>query len=256
MKVSAPSTKVEMETLEKRELLSSAILGSSGLLTITGRLNQGDSLSATVLSNGTVSVGINGGIPAGSPFTGVKSIKISSLGGPDDILVDESQAPAPIFVQIYGGPGKDSIQTVGNEAAFLSGGGGADTIVAGNGNTVVHGGGGGDNITVGNGNNIVLGGSGANTISGGTGSDTLVGGDNGDVISGGGGDDLIWGVGGNDTLTGNIDDLSGEDKIYSGTGFANQINAGSNDKVNPGHRVHPKNATAFLANLESLKTVS
>lgn len=114
---------------------------------------------------------------------------------------------------ILGGLGLDQLDGGAGDNRLL-GGAGADTIQAADGNNYADGGAGNDAITLGNGNNFVLGGSGADTVETGTGANTILGGAGNDFIRTTGGANRIDGGSGNDQILSGI----GADSINGGAG--------------------------------------
>lgn len=94
----------------------------------------------------------------------------------------------------------------GFEAATLTGGAGANKLIATtfSGAVVLDGGNGNDTLGGGSSADVLLGGLGHDSLSGGGGNDLLDGGDGNDTLLGGDGDDTLIGGLGNDTLTGGL----------------------------------------------------
>ena len=142
----------------------------------------------------------------------------------------------------------------GFEAAFLTGGAGANfidaggfvvgtglgvTLVGGGGNDVINGGSGNDSlvgddgddvINAGGGNDVVLAGAGRDSVTGGAGADSLLGGDGFDTVFGGTSNDTIDGGLGNDVLNGQ----DGDDSILGGSGNDKLTGAAGNDVIDGG----------------------
>lgn len=123
---------------------------------------------------------------------------------------------------ISGGLGNDNINgNVGDD--FVRGDGGADWLLGGKGDDTLLGGDGDDLHLNGNlGNDLVNGEAGADTLYGGQGADTLSGGDGNDIVSGDLGDDLLIGGAGADRFV-----------LRSGDGLnvIADFNAGEGDRV-------------------------
>ncbi len=107
------------------------------------------------------------------------------------------------------GAGDDTVELIGAVAnTFVSGGDGADKLIAGD-----------------------L----AATLSGGAGNDTLMGGAGNDQLSGNGGNDRLYGNGGNDRLYGDngndyMDGGAGADRLTGGDGMDTLLGQGGNDR--------------------------
>lgn len=131
-----------------------------------------------------------------------------------------------------------------DDGAFISGGGGSDTITGTDGNDTLDGGAGNDRLQGGDGNDVIFGGAGRDTIDGGRGNDTLDGGRGNDLIFGGGGNDRLRGRDGNDTLDGGngrdrlwgdagndfLQGKAGNDTLYGGAG-ADTLEGGAGDDI-------------------------
>jgi Ca2+-binding RTX toxin-like protein len=214
------------------DLVSAPATLVDGLLSVTGA--AGNDTITVSSGGGIITVNVNGN---SSTFNDsqVSSLSINSLGGNDQITVNESGLAAPIDATIRVGAGNN-------------------VITAGNGNNVIRAGLGADNIKVGGGSDIVVALGTSSTIAGGTGNDTLVAANHASV-SGGGGEDFIWGTNGHDTLIGNVGSLTGTDMIYTSGAKGDNVQPGSNDQLNPNGRKRPANNAAYLLNLESLTQV-
>ena len=232
------------------DLVSAPATLVDGLLSVTGA--AGNDTITVSSGGGIITVNVNGN---SSTFNDsqVSSLSINSLGGNDQITVNESGLAAPIDATLRAGAGNDTI-TAGDENTFIRVGAGNNVITAGNGNNVIRAGLGADNIKVGGGSDIVVALGTSSTIAGGTGNDTLVAANHASV-SGGGGEDFIWGTNGHDTLIGNVGSLTGTDMIYTSGAKGDNVQPGSNDQLNPNGRKRPANNAAYLLNLESLTQV-
>ncbi|WP_238366487.1 Hint domain-containing protein [Mesobacterium pallidum] len=143
-------------------------------------------------------------------------------GGNSDML-DFSAMSANVTVTFTGwedgtaSAGADSLTFDSIEA--ITGGAGADTInaAADGSGLALSGGGGADSLIAGSGDDTVAGGTGNDTIRGGGGRDTITGGDGADSLYGDGGMDTLQGGAGNDQLFGGAD----EDYFVLGTGDGN-----------------------------------
>jgi Ca2+-binding RTX toxin-like protein len=102
---------------------------------------------------------------------------IESGGGNDTVTVNTTSALSQFYITDFGG------------SDTMTGGAGADTILAGQSDDSVNGGAGADSIGGGAGNDILSGGDDADDIIGGGGNDTITGGAGTDFLSGGAGDD-------------------------------------------------------------------
>ena len=104
---------------------------------------------------------------------------------------------------IGGGDGSDTL-VVGDGNDFAYGNAGADTIYGAGGDDFVAGGKGADTVYGGSGKDQVKGGRGLDDLYGGQGNDTIYGGGGGDTLDGGNGNDVLVGGGGVDILTGGL----------------------------------------------------
>jgi VCBS repeat-containing protein len=131
----------------------------------------------------------------------VRTMTVSAVDGRSGtailtVTVSDGQASGTVPVTVtVGGSGKDT----------LTGGTGADLLLAQSNN---------DTLTGGDGNDLLCGDAGSDTLSGGTGNDSLGGGTGDDSLSGGTGDDSLGGGSGSDRLTGG----SGADRFSGGSG--------------------------------------
>lgn len=225
--VPAPVRRAALETLERRQLLSSVSF-AQGTLVLTGNPTGTNTFSVD-LSGGSVAANVDGhGIA--EPQSSVRSIRITGGSGTDSIYVNPAiTAPASISTgagndTIKGGSAIDSIAAGdGNDLIFGSG-----TIDAGNGSDQVHIASHASHVTLGSGNDIVYGGPGGDTITATGGSDQIYGGSANDSITATGGNEYLDGGGGNDTLTSG----SGNDTLIGGPGI-DHLNAGTGSNSYP-----------------------
>jgi Ca2+-binding RTX toxin-like protein len=234
----------KLETLESRRLLSSAILGSAGVLNVIGGDSVNDNITVGITDAGThVRVVIAGTSDQFFDATMVKKIHIRGLGGDDTIYVSEWE-PMTLPVEIDGGAGNDTL--TGSAAADkIRGGAGNDQIngldgkndlAGGAGNDVIWGGAGSDKIDGGAGKDVIVGFAGNDILRGGAGNDTLSGFDGNDLIIGGSGNDVAMGGGDNDTLIGGAGDDSlmgetGDDMLLGAAGKDTLLGAEGNDTL-------------------------
>lgn len=184
----APRTRLGVESLDRRDLPSVSLVGTT--LTITGGGNED---VVTVANSGAfVTVRVSeqqGGGPVGLgtliPYTTGEVQKIVFIGNGDDDRITNSTS---IPVSFYGGSG-DDYASLGSGDDYVSGGGDDDTV---------------------------YGGFGDDTLYGGTGNDRLYGNWGDDWLYGGGGYDIIHGIAGNDYLDGGDDGIA--DYLLGGTG--------------------------------------
>src|SRR5581483_10249292 len=225
--------KCMLESLERRRLLSSAIL-KNGILTIVGGAGNDTILLAKSGSN--ISVSIDG--VASGPFksSSVTGISIDAGSGNDSVsLLSNGEANAVTQpATILGGKGNDTLAG-GTGADSLDGGAGTDTadyssrseqlylfatgiancgaynlaknqsiegdsinanvenLIGGSDADFIYGTPGNNLLAGGGGNDLIYGESGSDTIDGGDGNDSLNGGSNNDSITGGAGNDAISG---------------------------------------------------------------
>ncbi len=144
------------------------------------------------------------------PVARVKRMEIAVGGGSDRVEI-----AANVFAdsELYGGPGRDSLEG-GSGNDVINGGDGVDRIWGRNGN---------DRLFGGTGNDSVWGGSGDDVIGGDSGHDRLFGNVGDDLLLGNSGADRLWGQCGNDVLAGGgggdkLDGGSGLDLLIGGTG--------------------------------------
>ncbi len=246
------------EALESRRLLS-AELTPGGELILTGTAGPDSIVVEQGPANGQVAVSGVDGVADGEVFTGVSSITMRLLGGPDrgevrGTLLDA--AGNDIGALMKGGPGADDLFG-GDGDDSLNGGGGQDFIRGGAGDDVLKGNTANDTIFGGAGNDRLVGGSGldtligedgddrllgntqADTLTGGPGNDRLIGGNSADSMNGGDGDDrmegrkgpdLMLGGAGNDLMLG----LNGNDTLFGEDGDDELRGNAQGDELNGG----------------------
>jgi hypothetical protein len=224
---SAPSGKPArsrpvLESLERRDLLTSAILQANGLLAITGT-DRNDTIMVRQINNRITVDGVSGNWSASQ----VRGISVNARGGDDMVLLNsergQGQQAIAVPAVIDGGAGNDIL--VGGAARnLLAGGSGDDRIWGNSSHDVLVGGSGNDTLDGGSGNDVLLGQAGADGLSGGTGNDTLQGGADSDVLYGQAGRDRFI----DEALAGAVKDFnSGEDSTQFGSTslFTQQVTA-------------------------------
>ncbi len=187
-------------TLEVRDLLNLAIVGSSGA----------DELVLATRGLVRTNFDVAGGTGNDRLEAGAGNDTLRGEAG-DDALVGNDGRDL-----LAGGPGADT----------LSGGAGDDTLLDD------ADGGGADLLGAGDGDDLVEGGSGVDTISGGSGEDTLAGGGAGDFVTGDGGDDVIRGFG-EDAGPGAVA-VDGSDFLEGGDGRDTIDGEGGDDFIDGG----------------------
>ncbi|HEV8627921.1 MAG TPA: calcium-binding protein [Acidimicrobiia bacterium] len=115
--------------------------------------------------------------------------------------------------RIFGGPGDDTIKTLGG-GDFVDGGEDTDTIIGGWGDDEFHGGPGADTIDAGLGNDRIFADDGDDNVTGAPGDDAIEGGPGDDTLQGNEGNDLVFGGDGTDTIDGGL----GDDRVTPGPG--------------------------------------
>jgi PKD domain/RTX calcium-binding nonapeptide repeat (4 copies) len=235
------------ELLESRQLLSTSLTLSNGVLTLRGDPIKGSSLTASLDSSGKhINAGADQGHIGTYNLSAVHQIDVIGGSGNDYIYIDSA---IKVNVSITGGDGNDVIRgggaynvitdgngtdwistrgthnlvTAGNGNDTILGGAGNDTIKAGSGNDYIDGAGGNDSITAGNGRDTIFGSNGNDSITAGNGSDSINGGlGNDSMVSGTGKDTIVPGSGNNYVMEGNSADViipsSGNTKIVNSTG--------------------------------------
>lgn len=157
---------------------------------------------------GEVRVTLNGSIVARRALTRVSQVRITTLGGNDNVTV-----LGDIPCSVDGGTGNDTLSG-GDAADLIYGGDGDDSLSGGAGVDTIYGNFGNDAISGGLKRDSLMGGLGNDTITAGDGPDSVYGGDGMDVLRGGKGADYIEGRGKSDTIYGGF----GNDTIVSGAG--------------------------------------
>lgn len=219
-------TRLEAESLEPRDVMSSYFDPNSGAISVYGSdatdVIEVSRVAGTFGTNyDTIRVTVNGTPErnvrlykyVGSGTYGywvpnVTSLYVDAYGG-NDTVRNNTGLPSTL----HGGWGNDTV----------SGGSGNDTLIGWVGDDVLEGGDGDDVIWAYDGNDFLNGGMGNDQLYGENGNDTLWGWYGNDQLSGGEGIDNLWGYYGNDTLWGDAgaDYLHGEydnDTIYGGRG--------------------------------------
>ena len=164
-------------------------------------------------------------------------IGIFGLAGDDDVRIGPNVNNA---MYINGGKGNDTLRGAGGNDTIIGdvgddtiyGASGADSIDGSAGNDFIDGGASSDTIIGGLGDDVISGGTEADTLYGYEGADKLYGDDGGDVLYGdkltsllsGYGNDTLDGGGGNDTLYGG----EGSDQLIGGIG-GDSLRGGSGD---------------------------
>ena len=208
-----------VESLESRQLLSSATLGADGVLRVVGDSLKGNAItvrnSADDLSIEVVILSTNaGGTTTTFNRSFLKSVGISSLwvsGGLKNDGIFATGVDLPMRAD--GKTGNDWIVT-GNGNSLVYAGGGNDRVDAGAGNDRVLGGLGDDELNLGDGNDRASGGWGNDLIRLAAGNDFARGDAGNDRVEAGDGNDLVFGSGGTDTLLGENDN----DTLWGGGG--------------------------------------
>jgi Ca2+-binding RTX toxin-like protein len=164
------TTRLSVEPMEDRRLMSVTAALSQGVLQVTG-----SALADTILvkqANGVITVN---GVPGYFPAAAVARIQVDGLRGDDVIrLNSEAMGGQPIF-----------------KPCRVNGGSGNDVIFGGYGNDVLN----GDS-----GNDLMFGGPGADQMTGGTGRDTMYGGTGNDRLTGDTADAVLAGQAGTDVV--------------------------------------------------------
>jgi len=198
------STVVSMfESLECRRLLSTASLSGSTLKIIgddlgVGPNNGDDRLLITRNNSGTdrYVVRLNGVVQQFN-VSAVSSIRISTRGGNDEIVISDESGTISARRLVTAGNGDDTV---------LSTGGGSDTLRGSSGNDTIEGGAGDDTIEGNGGRDTLFGGADNDRLFGGRGNDSLRGGSSADSLYGDAGNDVLLGQSGNDILAGDGED--------------------------------------------------
>ncbi len=171
--------------------------------------------------------------------------KTTHFGGAQDEIV-QGAIKAVLFESLS--EGSEDVTAPAFNGAFLSGGGGVDTLTGTAESDFLIGGGGDDSLTGRAADDVLLGGRGHDTIVGGAGDDVAAGGngdddvegrDGSDLLTGGAGDDTLAGQAGDDDLSGGLgdDDLSGglgDDQIFGDNGDDQIVGEGGRDAIDGG----------------------
>jgi Ca2+-binding RTX toxin-like protein len=173
-------------------------------------------------------------------------LTVLGTGGNDIIQVQESDGSINVLsdggsvgtfattgisqIQVYGGEGADLLKLGGNVTipALLSGGDGADTLVAANANDTLEGGPGFDSITATAAGALAFGGMGADTLIATAAGETLGGGKGADSVVGSGGGDSLDGGAGNDTINASV----GAETVDGGLGRNDVISNPADTVIN------------------------
>jgi len=231
-----PKTKLQVETLENRALMTVVVNPLTHVLEITGT-NIADTFAVSQVGNilsvtegtGVGAVGYNFDLTV----TNIVQISADLKGGGDSMTCSDSVL---LPVRADGGTEGDYIRG-GGVADVLLGSDGADVLDGGAGSDDLDGGDQNDRLIGGVGNDFADGGEGNDTISGGIGNDTLEGWGGVDRIHGDDGDDWIygktnndflWGDKGFDTIDGGEDD---NDHIWGGTEKDTLMGGSGNDTI-------------------------
>lgn len=209
--VSRRSSILEVETLERRDVLATSLtasLGADGLLSIEGtngpdRIHVRQDLGQIRIDG--IQIKTPQGLRSQVPAPQVQSIEVRGLDGDDVIRLDAGAQDINKNAIINGGRGDD----------YLMGSMGSDTISGGTGNDRLYGGKGEDLLHGDAGNDAMAGGPGNDTLYGDDGNDTLNGEAGDDKLLGSAGDDNLNGQDGNDSLYGG----AGADRLFGGAGF-------------------------------------
>jgi hypothetical protein len=198
---------LRLESLDRREVLATIVLGGDGLLDIAGTQYK-DEVDLTVLSNGQLEVRHRmANHPTASqrayrfayvPLNQVQKIYFNG-GAADDRFVHDSSKPLNAQLppmELDGGPGNDRLYG-GPRNDIIRGGDGNDTIYGFGGHDVIHGGRGNDILHGDSGNHSDFG---NDFLCGGPGNDTLWGNNGNDILYGGGGRDKLNGGNGNNII--------------------------------------------------------
>ena len=222
-----------LERLERRRLLTTAVVDSTNTLQVLGTTSA-DSITVNKNSSGKLTVtGVTATFSIGSSSGQVNKIFIQASDGNDTVVITSNV----------------KFDTGGGIPVSIAGNGGNDTLTSGPGNDVLNGNDGNDLLDGGGGNDLIVGGNNFDTanysvrtgalrvsldgaandgevaaaeadnvqteeVIGGAGNDTMTGGAGDDFFGGGAGADSLVGNGGNDQLTGS----SGIDKLFGNDG--------------------------------------
>jgi hypothetical protein len=219
-------SRLNVEALESRSLMTGGITFFMGTVTVTGT-SAADTATVTHLPN-TKSFSddqirvrlthsghtheeiynLTKGSTISSLVPNVTRIIFNGLGGNDTFTNGSSVASL-----VDGGTGNDTL-TGGSGWDTLSGGFGNDLVNGQAGHDSLRGNDGNDTLRGGSGNDLLEGHTGADRLEGQTGNDQLFGHESPDVLFGGDGDDLLRGGTSNDNLNGG----AGQDGLFGGSG--------------------------------------
>jgi len=186
--------KLQVERLERRDLLTTGVLDSQGVLRITGT-EAADYIFVYQQSGQFYVTGVNQSFNAAQ----VRKISIDALGGDDVIRLDSQVVPGWQSLTL------DTTVNLGAGNDFIIGGEGKDMIFGGSGHDVIFGQSGNDYLDGGDGNDVIYGGRGVDYLAGDKGNDCLLGNEDSDYLLGGDGHDGLYGGDGSDWLDGGRD---------------------------------------------------
>eukprot|EP00913_Durusdinium_trenchii_P023301 g21879.t1 len=239
----------QIEQLEQRRLLTSAMVDTQGVLQVEGS-NSHDviTIEDSSILVGMIQVsGYNGKIGFYSywqPIYG-DGIKVTIQEGTsnhqagDTVLSQTFNAFGVFSIDVDGRGGNDRIVNLTARSSILRGGSGADSLQGGSNDDSLYGSSGNDTLIGGNGNDYLSGSSNNDSLSGGNGNDTLYGSWGNDTLRGGNHDDELYGYFGNDRLYGDsgADYLEGSydnDTLEGGSYGDTLIGGWGNDDLDGG----------------------
>jgi len=231
----------QMEDLEQRTLLTTAVQFFAGDLIVFADANESITLDTTGLG-GQVQLRINNVVDQSLPALLPGSVTgIQIFAGSGENRVDVSGVTAADFTALVslvvdGGNGDDTITGSVDFPTEIFGGDGDDLIVGGNAADVIDGGDGNDMISGGDGNDVIDAGDGDDAVNGGLGDDVISAGDGQDTVHGDDGDDTISGGDGTDSLLGEDGDDEihgdhGNDLLFGGNGGDRMFGGADNDHM-------------------------
>ncbi|HEV8291854.1 MAG TPA: beta-propeller domain-containing protein, partial [Tepidisphaeraceae bacterium] len=232
-----------IESLEKRQLLSTAAFYSSSLQITGDETDDRIVVQYKPDHSGALQVILNGQTYDQLPNTSITWIYVNLGAGNDQLSFSRIALPS-LRTYISAGSGNDSISASqgedniegddGDDLIFGRGGddslmgeAGDDRIVGGTGNDQINGRTGNDWLFGGKGQDSLAGSSGKDSIFGAGGADKLVGDAGDDLLSGGDGNDIIAGGVGNDQILGD----SGNDQLHGDYGQDNLSGGGGSDTL-------------------------
>ncbi len=230
---SSGECQLQVESLERRELLSVAPAVELDVLRIYGTSGADRVVAGSYLEEGvamvsvTISDAADGSDEGTSYHFEAASIRkiVCRLEEGDDYFRND----AGIFSVILGNAGEDTLIGGaaydrifgGNDNDLIYGYGSRDVVQAGGGNDTIYGGDGNDllkgqagfDLIYGEaGDDVIYGGAGDDTVDAGTGADLVYGQTGYDLLHGGAGSDLVFGHNADDTIYGG----DGDDALYGG----------------------------------------